>query len=78
MPFFAQKTLEYDLALQPGNQKAMLTALKDIHPEIGAELEATVDAAAVDDRPRVLFSGMFKRTKARACKRAGTRRLWRN
>ena len=63
VPFFAQKTLEYDLALQPGNQKAMLTALKDIHPEIGAELEATVDAAAVDDRPRVLFSGMFERDK---------------
>lgn len=62
-PFFAQKTLEYDLALQPGNQPVMLRALKDIHSDIGADLEADVNQAAVADKPRVLFSGMFEREK---------------
>lgn len=62
-PFFAQKTLEYDLALVPGNQTVMLAALKDIHSDIGDALEKEVDKAAAEERPRVLFSGMFEREK---------------
>lgn len=62
-PFFAQKTLEYDLALQPENLPLMLAALDDLHPGIGKTLREDVDKAHVDDKARVLFSGMFEREK---------------
>lgn len=60
--FHGQKTLEYDLALEPENVATMLAALQDIHPQIGADLSTFVsgagDAAA---KARVLFTGMFER-----------------
>lgn len=60
-PFFALKTFEYALALEPKNRPAMLAALKQIHPTIAADLEAQVDAAAPADKAKVLFEGMFDR-----------------
>lgn len=62
--FFAQKTLEYDLALEATRRTLMVSALKDMHPEIGAALELAT-AAAGDDREmaRILFVGMFDRPK---------------
>jgi putative ATP-dependent endonuclease of OLD family len=60
-PYFAKKTLEYDLALYPENQTAMLAALTEIHPNISAALKLEVDAATAADRPRILFRGMFDR-----------------
>jgi putative ATP-dependent endonuclease of OLD family len=63
--FFAQKTLEYDLALQPKNQTIMLDALKELHPGIAGDVKATVDAALADDRPKELFNGMFDRGKTK-------------
>jgi putative ATP-dependent endonuclease of OLD family len=62
-PFFAQKTLEYDLALQAENQPLMLSALEELHPEIGKALRIEVDKVPPEDKPRVLFSGMFERDK---------------
>jgi putative ATP-dependent endonuclease of OLD family len=62
-PFFAQKTLEYDLALQEENQPLMLAALEDLHSEIGKALRIEVDKASLPERPRILFSGMFERDK---------------
>ena len=59
--FFAQKTFEYDLALQEKNHEAMLGALKELHPSIAEDLKAMVDGAALDDKPKVLFNGMFDR-----------------
>lgn len=35
--FHGVKTLEYDLALHSENRSAMLSALKELHPQIGAE-----------------------------------------
>lgn len=62
--FFAQKTLEYDLALDATRRTLMASALKEIHPEIGADLEVRVDAAASDqEKAMILFSGMFDRPK---------------
>lgn len=60
-PFFAKKTLEYDLALHTNNLATMLSALKDIHPGIGADLEAAVNATDVNEKAKVLFMGMFER-----------------
>jgi putative ATP-dependent endonuclease of OLD family len=60
-PFFATKTLEYDLALYPPNIATMLSALKDIHPGIGADLETAVNAAGKNEKAKVLFMGMFER-----------------
>ncbi|MGH8506915.1 MAG: ATP-dependent nuclease [Stenotrophobium sp.] len=59
--FFAMKTLEYDLALIPKNRPTMLSALKDIHPGIGASLEADVEKASEDEKAKVLYQGMFER-----------------
>jgi putative ATP-dependent endonuclease of the OLD family len=59
--FFAKKTLEYDFALHKNNHDVMLTALKDIHPLIGKDVEDKVNAAADDLKARELFKGMFKR-----------------
>lgn len=56
------KTLEYDLALHEDNRTAMLAALKEIHPKVGAGVQATVDAAIGDaEKARALFCGMFER-----------------
>lgn len=59
--FFAQKTFEYDLALHEKNRDSMLSALKELHRGIAEDLKAAVDAAASDDKPKVLFKGMFDR-----------------
>ncbi|MEQ8282488.1 MAG: ATP-dependent endonuclease [Parvibaculum sp.] len=60
--FYGQKTFEYDLALAKKNRAAMVAALKDIHPEIGAALEGEVDARATDqEQATALFKGMFER-----------------
>lgn len=65
--FFAQKTLEYDLAFDATRRTLMVSALKEIHPEIGADLEDRVDAAGSDqEKAKVLFSGMFDRPKGTA------------
>jgi len=62
--FHGVKTLEYDLALYADNRTAMLTALKELHPKIGAGLEIAVNAAADDaSKARVLFGGLFERTQ---------------
>lgn len=64
--FFAQKTLEYDLAFDATRRTLMTSALKEIHPDIGAALEIEVDAAAGDEeKARVLFIGMFDRPKGK-------------
>lgn len=60
-PFFASKTLEYDLALTGKNRGTMLRALKELHPEIGKNLEDDVNAVTDDEKARVLFKGMFER-----------------
>lgn len=62
-PFFAQKTLEYDLALQAENQPLMLDTLEELHSEIGKALRVDVAKAPEGERPRVIFSGMFERDK---------------
>lgn len=60
--FHGVKTFEYDLALNESNRTAMLAALKEIHPQIGAALEVDVAAATGDaDKARTLFCGMFER-----------------
>jgi putative ATP-dependent endonuclease of OLD family len=65
--FHGQKTFEYDFALHEKNRTAMLAALKDMHPLIGADLEAEV-ASKADDRAKAiaLFTGMFERPKGKA------------
>lgn len=60
-PFFALKTLEYDLALHDENHPAMLEALKDISPRNGVRLSAELAAAAPAERAVTLFKGMFQR-----------------
>lgn len=65
--FFAQKTLEYDLAFSAIRRNLMVSALKEIHPEIGADLAVKVDAAGSDqEKAMVLFMGMFDRPKGTA------------
>ena len=62
--FHGVKTFEYDFALHEKNKFAMLAALKDIHPQIGAALEVTVNAAANDAaKAKALFKGMFERSE---------------
>ena len=46
--FHGVKTLEYDLALHEANRSAMLKALKELHPQIGKTVEASVNAASGD------------------------------
>jgi len=59
---FAQKTLEYDLALEAGRRALMVTALKEMHPKRGAELETEVgNVATAQDKAKVLYCGMFQR-----------------
>ena len=58
--FHGVKTLEYDLALHSDNRAAMLLTLKAMHPQIGAGVEAQVDAAPDDAaKAKALFRGMF-------------------
>ncbi len=60
--FHGMKTFEYDLALRPKNHPAMLDALKDLHPQIGMAVEASVIAALGEtEKARALFRGMFER-----------------
>jgi putative ATP-dependent endonuclease of OLD family len=60
--FHGVKTFEYDLALHGDNRTAMISALKDIHPTIGASVEVEVDAAVGDAaKAKALFRGMFER-----------------
>ena len=48
--FFAKKTLEYDLGLDAACRTHMLAALKEMHPDIGKELETAVDATFTNFR----------------------------
>lgn len=60
--FFSKKTLEYDLAFDSGRRSLMLSALKDMHPVIGAALAVEVDKAGTDgEKAKQLFCGMFQR-----------------
>jgi putative ATP-dependent endonuclease of OLD family len=60
--FHGIKTFEYDLALHADNRAVMLTTLKELHPIIGASVEAEVDAAVGDAaKAKALFRGMFER-----------------
>lgn len=60
--FHGFKTLEYDLALHTDNRTAMLTALKELHPQIAKTVAQAVEAAEGDAaKARALFSGMFER-----------------
>lgn len=60
--FHGIKTFEYDLALHPANRDSMLRALKELHPKIGAGLEAAVAAAGTEaEKAKILFRGMFER-----------------
>lgn len=62
--FCGLKTFEYDLALHEKNREAMIAALKDLHPKIGAQLEVDVAAKAGDAaKAKVLFRGMFERSQ---------------
>lgn len=63
---FAQKTLEYDLALEAARRSLMMNALIDIHPTIGADLKVVVDAAITDqEKAKLLFTGMFERPETK-------------
>lgn len=60
--YFAQKTLEYDLAFDAGRRDLMVTALKEMHPRIGADLETDVgNVATAQEKAKVLYCGMFQR-----------------
>lgn len=59
--FFAQKTFEYDLALQPKNQPLMLSALEELHPTITTILKPSIAGTTLEGRPRALFNGIFDR-----------------
>ncbi|BCT68774.1 AAA family ATPase [Nitrosospira sp. NRS527] len=65
-PFFASKTLEYDLALTSKNRTTMLAALKELHPGIAKDLEEQINVAMEDEKARVLFKGMFERGDGKA------------
>lgn len=65
--FFAQKTLEYDLAFDATRRTLMIAALTEMHPEIGAALKVNVnDAASEQEKAKVLFTGMFERPTEKA------------
>ncbi|WP_342659089.1 ATP-dependent endonuclease (plasmid) [Sphingomonas sp. NY01] len=60
--FHGQKTFEYDLALEESNRAVMLSALEDIHPQIGTALKLEVEEGADDrEKAKLLFRGMFER-----------------
>jgi len=57
--YFAQKTLEYDLALHEVNHKPMMEALATIHPKIAESIEETLAKAAPDAKAKEIFYAMF-------------------
>ena len=60
--FHGVKTLEYDLALYDKNREIMLSALKELHPQIGNILHDEVNCAVTNkDKAKILFCGMFER-----------------
>lgn len=60
--FHGLKTFEYDLALHATNRDAMIKALQELHPKIGANVATSVAAAISEaEKARALFSGMFER-----------------
>lgn len=60
--YFAQKTLEYDLAFDASCRDLMVGALKEMHPMIGAALEADVgNVAMAQEKAKLLYCGMFQR-----------------
>lgn len=60
--FYGLKTLEYDLALHDVNRATMLAALKDIHPNIGKQLDEAVAIETTDQlKAMTLYKGMFER-----------------
>ncbi|WJR67105.1 ATP-dependent endonuclease [Neorhizobium sp. CSC1952] len=62
--FHGVKTFEYDLALHEENRPTMIAALKEIHPKIGAALEADLALKANDqEKAEALFRGMFERSE---------------
>jgi putative ATP-dependent endonuclease of OLD family len=63
--FHGQKTFEYDFALHEKTEQ-VLAALKELHPQIGADLETEL-ASKTDDRDKAeaLFTGMFERPKGK-------------
>ncbi|SDI86903.1 putative ATP-dependent endonuclease of the OLD family [Bradyrhizobium sp. Rc2d] len=62
--FCGLKTFEYDFALHEANRGAMVAALKDLHPKIGAQLAIDVAAETGDAaKAKVLFRGMFERSQ---------------
>jgi putative ATP-dependent endonuclease of OLD family len=64
--FFAQKTLEYDLALDGTRRGLMVEALTEIHPSIGADLKVVVDGAVTNqEKAKLLFTGMFERPEGK-------------
>ncbi len=64
--FFAQKTLEYDLALDATRRGLMVEALTEIHPTIGADLKVIVDGAVTNqEKAKLLFTGMFERPEGK-------------
>ena len=70
--FFAQKTLEYDLALDATRRELMVEALTEIHPTIGAKLKDVVNAAVTDqDKAKLLFTGMFERPEGKTTVKKG-------
>ncbi|AOO79649.1 ATP-dependent endonuclease [Bosea vaviloviae] len=67
--FHGQKTFEYDLALIAKNRPTMLAALADIHPQIGADLNISVEAAEGNQaKAETLFRGMFERSSGNVSK----------
>jgi putative ATP-dependent endonuclease of OLD family len=60
--FCGLKTFEYDFALHETNRSAMIAALKDLHPKIGAQVETDVAVATGNAaKAKILFQGMFER-----------------
>lgn len=58
------KTLEYDLALYEDNQKLMLAALSEIHPQIAESIEKDIETKlSTAEKAKALFCGMFEREK---------------
>jgi putative ATP-dependent endonuclease of the OLD family len=64
--FFGLKTFEYNLALTSKNHSTMLTALKEINPGIGADIDVQLASALEEEKPRMLFQSMFERGKGKA------------
>lgn len=59
-PFFAEKTFEYDLAMDALSRNTMLTALAGLHPVISKELAKEVKSASEEERAMVLFKGSLR------------------